>query len=359
LVLAEPLLGRFNSVRLVQPFEESLARKRELMDETLGSFERLATYGVGDITAAATYSMAEVYYDFSRALLESERPTGLDSAGLVEYEEVLEEEAFPFEELAIEVHEKNLELIASGTYNDWIDKSLAKLAGLVPGRYAKEEIRSDLLESLESFAYRLPAAGEPAAEDAGAVVEAHDRKRGRSARSGASLEVIAGTGFTINDHTRVDADVRANFDSAIAELQRGRDAAGIALLVGVTEQAPELAHAHIDLGIAYARTGDLDHAAQRFEAALALNPDHPIAYNELGLIYRRQGRFALARETYERGLAVYPALHLTTLNLAILCDLYLRDGNCALRNYEAYRQAVPDDERAGMWMDDLRRRIIS
>ena len=45
--------------------------------------------------------------------------------------------AFPFEEKAIDVHEKNLELIRAGIYNAWIEKSLAKLAQLMPARYAK------------------------------------------------------------------------------------------------------------------------------------------------------------------------------------------------------------------------------
>src|SRR5690606_17139473 len=112
--------------------------------------------------------MAEVYSDFSRSLLESERPAGLDAAELAEYEEVIEEEAFPFEELAIEVHEKNIELVSSGVYNTWIERSLGRLAELVPGRYAKEEISIGLLGSIDGFTYRAPAAPapEPGAEEA-------------------------------------------------------------------------------------------------------------------------------------------------------------------------------------------------
>ena len=71
---------------------------------------------------------------------------------------VLEEEAFPFEEKAIEVHEKNLELMASGIYNAWIEKSLGELAVLVPGRYAKFETSSGLIASLDAYEYRIPHA---------------------------------------------------------------------------------------------------------------------------------------------------------------------------------------------------------
>ena len=69
---------------------------------------------MAEVTAAATYYIAEIYLDFSTALVDSERPSGLSEAEKVDYELVIEEEAFPFEERAIEVHEKNFELLAAG-----------------------------------------------------------------------------------------------------------------------------------------------------------------------------------------------------------------------------------------------------
>ncbi len=103
--------------------------------------------------------MAEIYYDFSQALIESERPSGLEPSELLDYELVLEEEAFPFEERAIEVHEKNLELMTAGVYNRFTEKSLEKLAVLMPGRYAKFEESSGLIASIDRYAYRMPNAG--------------------------------------------------------------------------------------------------------------------------------------------------------------------------------------------------------
>jgi cellulose synthase operon protein C len=109
------------------------------------------------VTAAATFYMAEVYYGFNRSLMESERPKNMAAAQLEEYELALEETAFPFEEKSIGVHEKNLELIRSGTYNAWIEKSLAKLAILMPARYAKSEVSSGFLGSIDRYAYRSPS----------------------------------------------------------------------------------------------------------------------------------------------------------------------------------------------------------
>ena len=131
---------------------------------------------------------------------------------------------------------------------------------------------------------------------------------------------------------------------------------GIASLLKVTQRVPTAAAPYIDLGIAFGRTGDLDKAEASFKRALEINPRHPIAYNELGMVYRRKGQFAAARASYEKAIALVPDFHFARLNLAILCDLYLADRTCALDNYQAYQQAMPDDKQAAMWIADLRTR---
>ena len=170
LVLAELNYRAFTAVKLLQPFEASLQEKQRHMDVTIESMQHLVDYEIADVTAAATFYMAETYLDFSRSLAESERPADLLAEDLLDYEMVLEEEAFPFEERAIDVHEKNLELLQAGVFNEWTAKSLGKLAGLVPGRYAKEEMSSDFLGSLDVYVYRSPASAVygPTLEMAGA-----------------------------------------------------------------------------------------------------------------------------------------------------------------------------------------------
>jgi hypothetical protein len=152
-------------VELVQPFEQNLQEKQRRMDAALDAFGRLVDYEVGNVTAAATFYMGEIYSDFSRSLIESERPADLDATELQDYEMVLEEEAFPFEEKAIEVHEKNLELMAAGVYNAWIERSLAELAELMPGRYAKFEASTGFVLSIDRYAYRAPNAPTSAADE--------------------------------------------------------------------------------------------------------------------------------------------------------------------------------------------------
>ena len=159
LVLAELSFERFDELELRQPFEESLAEKQARMDAALASFESLVDYEVATVTAAATFYIAEIYFDFSASLLDSERPAGLSPQEQTDYEMVIEEEAYPFEEQAIEVHEKNYELLVSSrVYNDWVQRSLDKLAVMVPGRYAKNELSAGYVGSIDYYAYRMPAA---------------------------------------------------------------------------------------------------------------------------------------------------------------------------------------------------------
>lgn len=164
------------------------------------------------------------------------------------------------------------------------------------------------------------------------------------------------TGFTITQDIRVSSEVRADYDRALQLLVREDSAPGISMLVKVTENEPSAIAPHIDLGIAYARAGELDRAEESLGRALAINPDHPVANNELGIVLRRKGLFAEARTAYEKALAISPGFHFAHRNLAILCDLYLADAGCAIAHYEAYLGAMPDDPDATKWIADLKAR---
>ena len=177
LVLAERTYERFAELELTLPFEDSLAEKQRRMDEAMAEFETLVDYQVADVTAAATYYIAEIYLNFSRSLMASERPEGLSESEAFDYEMILEEEAWPFEERAIEVHQENFELLRAGVFNNWVEDSLGQLAELMPGRYAKNEISGGFLATLDIYAYRMPNAPPIGAEgplDAAVADEAEE-----------------------------------------------------------------------------------------------------------------------------------------------------------------------------------------
>jgi len=203
LVLAEDGYAQFTAVKLVKPIERNLAKKRERMKAAVKAFNKLAEYEIGETTAAATFYIAEIYAHFSKALLTSERPEltfdyyvvkpgdnlsviakrsncdigrivqanhlkksslliagkklkiprGLYPEELEQYELAIEEQAYPFEEKAISIHESNLGLLQLGVYNEWIDKSMKKLSVFMPARYDKPEEHSGVVASMESFRF--------------------------------------------------------------------------------------------------------------------------------------------------------------------------------------------------------------
>ena len=109
------------------------------MEVALEAYAKAAEYGVAEVTTAATYQLAELYHGLSRALFDSERPPELTQLELAQYDILLEEQAFPFEEEAIQLHEVNAARTVDGIYDEWVADSLVSLAQLMPGRYAKYE----------------------------------------------------------------------------------------------------------------------------------------------------------------------------------------------------------------------------
>lgn len=182
-----------------------------------------------------------------------------------------------------------------------------------------------------------------------------------SARSAAKaqtrIEVQEAVGFTIVEDSRIGSGARGDYDTALAYLRGGRHDQGIEILERLIVSSPELTAPRIDLGIAYHELNQLDAAKTHLESALATSPAHPIAHNELGIVYRKLGMFPEARRSYEAALSTFPSYHYARRNLAVLCDLYLADLDCALKNYRAYMATVPGDEEASMWIADIQYRI--
>ena len=142
LALAEPVAASYREVRLVEPLQRQLKLKKTRMEAALQAYAAAADYGVADVSTAATFHIAALYQDFGRALMTSQRPKKLNKAELEQYNVMLEEQAFPFEEKAIELHETNAQRAAAGIFDDSVRGSFAALATLKPGRWNKPE-RSD------------------------------------------------------------------------------------------------------------------------------------------------------------------------------------------------------------------------
>jgi TolA-binding protein len=140
--------AEYRAVALRQPLNKTLATKKHLLQSTLVQYERAAAYDVAEITSAAAYHTAQLYTHLVEALMASDRPTDLGAEALEEYNILLEDLAYPFEEQAIALHETNVARLESGLYDAWIEKSLQGLARLVPAKYARQERSTDHVAAL-------------------------------------------------------------------------------------------------------------------------------------------------------------------------------------------------------------------
>ena len=130
---------RYRQVELTVPLKASLQKKKQLMQKSIDAYSGAIKYQVEEVTTEATFQIAEIYRHFARSILDSQRPRGLDEEQLEEYELLLEEQAYPFEEKAIDIHLANFKRIPAGTYDEPTRNSLRALGEMMPYRFAKIE----------------------------------------------------------------------------------------------------------------------------------------------------------------------------------------------------------------------------
>ncbi|MEH6581555.1 MAG: tetratricopeptide repeat protein [Halioglobus sp.] len=138
-VLAEDQYVRYSKIRLYHPIKRSIRKKREAMESALALFNQTNNYGVQQFSTLATFRMAQIYQQMSDDLMRSQRPGDIDELALEQYELLLEEQAYPFEEKAIAIHETNARRSWEGVYDDWVQSSFDALTQLLPARYRKLE----------------------------------------------------------------------------------------------------------------------------------------------------------------------------------------------------------------------------
>ena len=147
--LARPKRDAFMATALTAPLKQSLQLKKSFMEQALQAYGAAADYGVAQVTTAATFETAELYYQLSRDLLASERPADLTAEEQEEYGLLLEEQAFPFEEKAIDLFRANAERVTDGVYDEWVRASFARLSVMSPARYARIERSEDVAAWLD------------------------------------------------------------------------------------------------------------------------------------------------------------------------------------------------------------------
>ncbi|MDO6747793.1 tetratricopeptide repeat protein [Gilvimarinus sp. 1_MG-2023] len=137
--LAQGPYQRFRSIALTLPIKSSLTRKRAALDDALAAQRQVLDFNVAQFTTRANFYIGEIYTLLARDLMASERPKELNALELEQYDILLEEQAYPFEEKAIELHEANAQRSFDQLYDDWVAASIESLGKILPARYGKHE----------------------------------------------------------------------------------------------------------------------------------------------------------------------------------------------------------------------------
>ena len=155
---------------------------------------------------------------------------------------------------------------------------------------------------------------------------------------------------------KVSPQAHADFLAAMQFIKSEEYEKAIKLLSKVIAQSPNNPVPYINLALVYKKTQNLTLAEENLKLAIKIEPENPVANNEYALLYRKTGRFTEARQVYEKILEKYPNFTMARKNLGILCDLYMRDYECALKHYVIYSGVMPDDGAVKIWIADIRSR---
>jgi tetratricopeptide (TPR) repeat protein len=312
LALTVPVRDEFRGIKLVAPLKQSLASKKKALENAVQAYKQVAAYQVAETTTAATYETAELYRTLAQDLLKSERPKKMSSDELEQYNSLLEEQAYPFEEQAISIHELNIKRLQDGVYDESVRKSFAALAELKPARYGKTELGSGITG---------PAAqpGPPPLPAPSAAMQA--------------------------DFQRVYdlANAGKNTDAEL-ELQQFQ-----------LRHAGYVAPA-IDLGLLARQDGKLTDSEASLRFATQLDGTSSVAWDELGITLRSEGKFSDAREAYQHAITADDSFAPAHRNMGVLLDLYIGDPAAAIPEFERYKALTSEDKPVSTWIAELRTR---
>jgi len=136
--LAEIDRDKFNALALRLPLKESLSAKKKALNQAVDAYEKLAEYGVTEFTSAATYEIATLYRRLAKDLMQSERPRSLTELQREQYDILLEEQAYPFEEKALDIYRLNIAKVPKGIYDVWIAQTYLALEDMNPTEFKRE-----------------------------------------------------------------------------------------------------------------------------------------------------------------------------------------------------------------------------
>ncbi len=127
----------FAAIGLVHPLEETLVSKQAALERAQNYLQDAESFAGEAVATEVLFRRAELYRVLAADLMESEVPPELNKLETMQYQMLLEEEAYPLEERAMELHSRNHQKIKEQGYDKWIEQSLEALATMHPARYSR------------------------------------------------------------------------------------------------------------------------------------------------------------------------------------------------------------------------------
>ncbi len=129
----------FTRRKLRLPIESSMLKKNQYLGDATSRYELAAAYGILEFTSMSSYKIADLYEHFAKELNSAPVPKGLSKQDLALYQQIMTQQAEPFNTLAATIYQSNVDLSWQGHFNDWIVKSFDAMKRLSPARFDKIE----------------------------------------------------------------------------------------------------------------------------------------------------------------------------------------------------------------------------
>ncbi len=138
--IAQESYSRYQAIVIAPPIEETVNLKRKLLQEVIRNFVNAGSFKVAEVSTASNFFIGRSLEQFKDEILHSPRPNGLTVSQLEEYDLLLDEMAYPFEEKALQAYKVNIQRAMELEILDpWIEKSYHRMAELAPWAYLREE----------------------------------------------------------------------------------------------------------------------------------------------------------------------------------------------------------------------------
>ncbi|MFL0799323.1 MAG: tetratricopeptide repeat protein [Agarilytica sp.] len=140
--------SEFRKKKLRQPLQRSLPKKKQFFEDASARYQKSADYGILEFVTMSSYKIGSLYQNFATDLRRAPKPSGLSAGDVHIYNEIIEEQASPFDQLAVEVHQANIDKAWEGHFDSWIAQSFGALSKLYPDRYNKQEVSATYGEEI-------------------------------------------------------------------------------------------------------------------------------------------------------------------------------------------------------------------